>query len=155
MRTILALLTTTCLLAACSQEPSETVPESSEPAATAMPESQPEVSVYAAAVASETRPEGDRASDAGRKPEAVLEFFGIQPDDVVLEMWAGGGYYTELLSHLVGAQGKVVAHANTPILNFAGEAHPNRHARNMKGNMHVEQSEHDCGTEYNSDKVGD
>jgi predicted methyltransferase len=137
MRTTLALLTTTCLLAACSQEPSETVPESSEPAATAMPESQPEVSVYAAAVASETRPEGDRASDAGRKPEAVLEFFGIQPDDVVLEMWAGGGYYTELLSHLVGAQGKVVAHANTPILNFAGEAHPNRHASNRLPNTEV------------------
>jgi len=47
------------------------------------------VSIYAAAVASETRPEADRDSDAGRKPEAVLEFFGIQPGDVVLEMWAG------------------------------------------------------------------
>ena len=102
-----------------------------------MPAAEPELSVYAAAGASPTRPEGDHASDAGRKPEVVLEFFGIQPGDVVLEMWAGGGYYTELLSHVVGADGKVVAHANTPILNFAGEAHPNRHADNRLPNTEV------------------
>ena len=141
MRTILALLTTTCLLAACSQEASDPVVEPSEPAAATMPESQPEVSVYAAAVASEARPEGDRASDAGRNPQAVLEFFGIQPGDVVLEMWAGGGYYTELLSHIVGNDGKVVAHANTPILNFAGEAHPNRHANNRLPNTEILMAE--------------
>jgi predicted methyltransferase len=131
MRTILALLTTACLVTACGQETGEPAPAATEPAAEA------EISAYAAAVASETRPEADRTSDAGRKPEAVLEFFGIQPGDVVLEMWAGGGYYTELLAHVVGDDGRVVVHANTPILNFAGEAHTNRHADDRLPNTEI------------------
>jgi len=124
-------LTTACLVTACSQETSEPAPAATEPAA------EPDISAYAAAVASETRPETDRTSDAGRNPEAVLEFFGIQPGDVVLEMWAGGGYYTELLAHVVGDDGRVVVHANTPILNFAGEAHTNRHADDRLPNTEI------------------
>jgi predicted methyltransferase len=95
------------------------------------------MSIYAAAVASQTRPAADRESDAGRKPAAVLEFFGIQPGDVVLEMWAGSGYYTDLLAHVVGDSGKVVAHVNTPILGFASDAHTARHADNRLPNTEV------------------
>jgi predicted methyltransferase len=122
----------------CSQETSE---PTSEPATEETPVAEPEVSIYAAATASETRLDADRESDAGRKPEAVLEFFGIQPGDVVLEMWAGGGYYTELLAHVVGADGKVFAHANTPILNFTGEEHTNRHADNRLPNTEILMAE--------------
>jgi len=127
MRKIIALFTLVSVIAGCDRPASEP-----EAAATAVVEA--EVSIYAAAVSSETRPEADRASDAGRKPEAVLEFLGIQPGDIVLEMWAGGGYYTELLAHVVGESGKVVAHANTPILSFAGDAHTKRHADNRLPN---------------------
>jgi predicted methyltransferase len=137
MRKIVALLTLASLVAGCGRPASDPEPAASEPVAVAATADEAEISVYAAAVASETRPEADRASDAGRKPEAVLEFFGIQPGDVVLEMWAGGGYYTELLAHVVGENGKVVAHANTPILNFAGEEHTNRHADNRLPNTEV------------------
>jgi predicted methyltransferase len=137
MRKIVALLTLASLVAGCGRPASDPEPAASEPVAVAATADEAEISVYAAAVASETRPEADRASDAGRKPEAVLEFFGIQPGDVVLEMWAGGGYYTELLAHVVGENGKVVAHANTPILNFAGEEYTNRHADNRLPNTEV------------------
>ena len=114
MRKIIALLTLASVIAGCDRPASEPEAAASapEPAAAAVVEA--EVSIYAAAVASETRPEADRESDAGRKPEAVLELFGIQRGDIVLEMWAGGGYYTELLAHVVGESGKVVAHVNTP-----------------------------------------
>lgn len=134
MKTRFALLTTTLFLAACGQEAAEPGPQ-----AAAMPETSPapDVSIYAAAVANPDRPEEDLASDEGRKPEAVLEFFAIQPGDIVLEMWAGGGYYTELLTHVVGPEGKVYAHANTPILNFAGEAHVKRHADGRLPNAEV------------------
>ena len=37
----------------------------------------------------------------------------------VLDLWSGGGYYTELLSYIVGASGQVVSHNNTPYLQFA------------------------------------
>jgi len=141
MRKIIALLTLASMVAACGQPASESDSAASapDPAAAAVVEA--EVSIYAAAVASETRPEEDRASDAGRKPEAVLELFGIQPGDVVLEMWAGGGYYTELFAHVVGESGKVVAHANAPILEFAGEAHTNRHMDNRLPNTEILMAE--------------
>jgi predicted methyltransferase len=141
MRRILALFAAGCLIAGCSQDASEPEAVADEAPVETSPVAETEVSIYAAAVASATRPDADRESDAGRKAEAVLEFFDIQPGDVVLEMWAGGGYYTELLAHVVGADGRVVAHANTPILNFAGEAHTNRHADNRLPNTEILMAE--------------
>jgi predicted methyltransferase len=137
MRKIIALLTLAFVFSGCDRSASEAEPATSEPEPAAAEVVDADLSIYAAAVASETRPEADRASDAGRNPEAVLEFFGIQPGDIVLEMWAGGGYYTELLAHVVGESGKIVAHANTPILNFAGEEHTKRHADNRLPNTEI------------------
>ncbi len=137
MRKIIVLLSLAFVVAGCDRPASESDPATSEPEPAAAAVAEVEVSIYAAAVASETRPEADRDRDAGRKPETVLEFFGIQPGDTVLEMWAGGGYYTELLAHVVGESGKVIAHANTPILGFVGEAHTNRHADNRLPNTEI------------------
>jgi len=139
MRKIIALLTLASMFAGCDRPASESEVAATKPEPAAVVEAQ--VSIYTAAVASETRPESDRDSDAGRQPEAVLEFLGIQPGDVVLEMWAGGGYYTELLAHVVGDSGKVIVHANTPILNFAGDAHTMRHADNRLRNTEILMAE--------------
>lgn len=54
------------------------------------------------------RPDADRADDDTRKAADVLQFTGIKPGMVVLEIEAGGGYYTQALSYLVGAEGKVI-----------------------------------------------
>lgn len=129
MRTSTAIAACAIVVAACGQD-------SEAPVATS-PVVEPEVSIYAAALASESRPEADLAADANRRPDAVLEFFAIGPGDVVLEMWAAGGYYTELLSAVVGPDGKVVAHDNAPSLNFAGESHANRHADNRLPNVEL------------------
>ncbi len=137
MRKIIALLTFASLVAGCDRPANEPEPAVSEPEPAAAAVVEAQASIYAEAVASETRLEGDRDSDAGRKPEAVLEFFAIQPGDVVLEMWAGGGYYTELLAHVVGESGMVVAHTNTPILGFSGEQHTKRHADNRLPNTEI------------------
>jgi len=69
-------------------------------------------------MASPDRLQGDAAADSRRKPDQVLAFFGIRPGMVVLEMFAGGGYYTEILSGLVGDDGRVVAQNNTPYLSY-------------------------------------
>lgn len=58
------------------------------------------------------RPAADRERDAGSKPADVLHFLGIAPGMQVLDLNAGGGYYTELLSRAVGPHGKVIAHNN-------------------------------------------
>ncbi|MFZ5608616.1 MAG: class I SAM-dependent methyltransferase [Pseudomonadota bacterium] len=61
------------------------------------------------AVGAPDRPQEERARDNGRKPAAVLGFWGVKPGEKVFELAAGGGYYTDLLSRVVGAQGRVYA----------------------------------------------
>ncbi len=53
------------------------------------------------------RPEADKARDAGRMPAQVLDFLGVEPGMVVIDLIAAGGYYTEVLSKAVGPSGKV------------------------------------------------
>jgi predicted methyltransferase len=74
------------------------------------------------------RPAQDIARDGHRKPAEILSFFDIRPGMTVFEMFAGAGYYTELLDSLVGKNGKVIAHNNEAYLSFVGEAHQKRHA---------------------------
>jgi predicted methyltransferase len=59
------------------------------------------------AVNSPARPAADRQLDSSRKPEQLLAFFGIKPGMKVADLWAGGGYTTELLARTVGPTGKV------------------------------------------------
>jgi predicted methyltransferase len=61
------------------------------------------------AVADTTRPAADRDRDADRKPAEVLAFSGVKPGDNVGEFIPGGGYYTRLLSKVVGPTGHVYA----------------------------------------------
>ncbi len=71
---------------------------------------------FMSAMQSSDRAEADKARDAGRKPDKVMEFFGVEPGMTVLEILASGGYYTEVLSHRVGSKGKVYAQNNQFIL---------------------------------------
>jgi predicted methyltransferase len=50
---------------------------------------------------------GDKLLDAGRRPSQVMTFFGIAPGMKVADLYAGGGYTTELLARIVGPEGKV------------------------------------------------
>ncbi len=61
------------------------------------------------AVADASRPADDRKADAARKPDQVLAFSGVKPGQTVAEYLPGGGYYTRLLSDLVGPKGRVYA----------------------------------------------
>lgn len=62
-----------------------------------------------AAVADASRPAADTARDPERKPAEVLTFAGVKPGDKVGELMPGGGYYTRMLSKIVGPNGKVYA----------------------------------------------
>jgi predicted methyltransferase len=62
------------------------------------------------------RPEGDIDRDPDRKPGEVLDFFGIQSGMTVLDIMAGTGYYSEMLSAAVGYDGKVYAQNDIMIM---------------------------------------
>jgi predicted methyltransferase len=83
------------------------------------------------AVASPERPDADRQLDAGRQPEQMLAFFGIAPGQKVADMYAGGGYTTELLARVVGPTG--LAYSQIPVfppeLKQIGEAWAKRVSR--------------------------
>ena len=66
-------------------------------------------SEISSAVADASRPADDRKFDAVRKPAAVLAFAGVKPGETMAEYLPGGGYYTRMLSDIVGPKGKVYA----------------------------------------------
>lgn len=49
----------------------------------------------------------DRNEDARRQMAAVLAFSGVKPGDKVLELVPGSGYWTRVLSRIVGPKGHV------------------------------------------------
>ncbi len=59
------------------------------------------------AVANSSRPDADQMRDPERKPAQVLTFAGVRPGEKVGELIPGGGYYTRLLSDVVGSSGHV------------------------------------------------
>lgn len=61
------------------------------------------------------RSDADRVTDLRRKPEKLLEFYGVRPGMRVLDLGAGGGYNTELLARIVGPFGTVYAQ-NSPYM---------------------------------------
>ena len=102
-------------LAACGQQTADTdMPEAPEPPAET---SQSETTEGAEAPAMaedytvQTAMEGswrtadEKARDQYRHPAETLEFFGIEGDDTVVEIWPGGGWYTNILAPWLNANG--------------------------------------------------
>jgi len=54
------------------------------------------------------RSEANSARDMYRHPWDTLEFFGMQPSMTVVEIWPGGGWYTEILAPALRGTGKLV-----------------------------------------------
>ena len=69
-------------------------------------------------LANASRAAEDRARDAGRKPAEVIAYLGIAAGMSVIDIIAAGGYYTEVLSLAVGAEGHVVAQNTDFILQM-------------------------------------
>jgi len=59
----------------------------------------------AAAVASPARPAAAVARDSFRHPIEELTFFGLKPTMTVVELWPGGGYWTDILGPYLAPSG--------------------------------------------------
>lgn len=66
-----------------------------------------------AAMASDTRSEGDVARDRNRKPVETLAFFQFRDDMRVLELIPGGGWYTRLLASALRENGELYVSIGT------------------------------------------
>lgn len=75
--------------------------------------------IYDTAVAHAGRSAADLKRDATDKPATVLRFAGIKPGDRVLDFLGYEGYYSELLSYIVGPGGHVLLLNNKAYDGFA------------------------------------
>lgn len=94
----------------------------------AVANAQSSADLVAAALSHSDRPSEESADDARRMPIEVLSFAGIEAGMDVLEMEAGGGWYTEILSRTVGASGSVIMQNPAAFESFTGDADDNRAA---------------------------
>jgi predicted methyltransferase len=61
-------------------------------------QSEADRAALAAAIAADTRTPANVARDRYRNPAETIAFFGVRPTDTVVEIWPGGGWYTEILA---------------------------------------------------------
>jgi len=74
----------------------------------------------AAAVAGEWRSADNRARDGFRHPAETLAFFGVTPNDTLIEITPGGGWYAEILAPLLREHGHYIAAVVDPATLSAG-----------------------------------
>lgn len=67
-----------------------------------------------AAINGDHRTDAHKARDAARKPREVLEFLGFRSDMTVVEIWPGGGWYTQILAPALKADGALYAAGADP-----------------------------------------
>jgi len=67
-----------------------------------------------AVVASPSRAPAAVARDAFRHPVEELTFFGLKPSQTVVELWPGGGYWTEILAPYLAARGTLYVALSAP-----------------------------------------
>jgi predicted methyltransferase len=122
------------ILAACGgsqnatpQQPTSTTASNATPAKTGplkvsdQPEPQDTDGKIKWAVAGQQRTDKERARDLYRHPVETLEFFGLKDNMTVVELWPGGGWYTEILAPVLHDKGKLVVTTFNPSSENAKE----------------------------------
>lgn len=123
MKTLLLVAVSALALAACT--PAKTPAPASVEAATVAVETAPAMTL-AEAVASDLRSDEEKARDVWRNPAGTLEFFGVESDDKVVEVWPGGGWYTNILAPWLASGGGTLVAAG---FDAASIEDPERRAR--------------------------
>ena len=77
----------------------------------------------------------DNIRDSVRKPEKIMDFADVAAGDHVLDLYAGGGWYSELFSLAVGKNGLVYAHNDELTWKFGAQEIKDRSAGNRLVNL--------------------
>ncbi len=133
MRSPIWILTIALVTAACGKhEAASTAP----PTPTAQqPAPSADTGAIDAALHSADRLSGDADEDTWRHPAEVLAFLQVRPGQHVIDYFAGGGYFTELLSRVVGPTGRVIAYNNAGYLKFAADKPAQRYGNQRLANV--------------------
>ncbi len=144
----LVLVVALSSLSACSKSPAEASAESAaqspsaeaqtasaEAAAAAPARASADSAAIEAAIANTNRPASDREQDSWRKADQVLEFLELEPGMQVIDYLAAAGYYSELMSYVVGPEGQVIAYNNPPYQKFSGDGPAKRYGDNRLPNV--------------------
>ncbi|MFK7734282.1 MAG: M20/M25/M40 family metallo-hydrolase [Pseudomonadales bacterium] len=86
----------------------------------------------------------DLQRDLRSKPELVLDLLSLEAGDTVLDLFAGGAYYSSLLATVVGEEGKVWAHNNASYAKFAEKALEKRFSNGAPSQLVVIEREMDA-----------
>lgn len=87
-------------------------------------------------IAAPDRAVEDRMLDAGRKPGEVFGFYGVKAGMKIGELFAGGGYSSELMARIVGDAGKIYAQNSKDIMDrFARKPWEARAAKPVMKNV--------------------
>jgi predicted methyltransferase len=111
LTTLVPALTLALALGACASTDPSAPATSSTAAATAvvaMPAAEADAAL-AAAIAGAWRDPKNVARDIHRHPQQTLNFFGVEPDQTVIEITPGGGWYAEILAPYLRDDGNYVA----------------------------------------------
>ncbi len=80
-----------------------------------------------AVISGSHRPVASSARDQYRHPQQTLGFFDVQPDMTVVEIWPGGGWYTEILAPYLRDKGRLYA------AHFSADSSIEYFKKNLKG----------------------
>lgn len=90
----------------------------------------------AKALAAPTRSADDRERDSRDQPQAVLALAGFDKGQVIADIFGGGGYYSEILSRVVGRKGEVLLVNNAPYDAYARKELAPRLDKQRLANVH-------------------
>ncbi len=97
----------------------------------------------AAALANPARSEADRERDTRDKPQDLLTVVRFKRGAVIADIFGGGGYYSEILSDVVGAKGQIRLINNPSYDRYAKKLLQKRLADNRLPNVRYEVSSPD------------
>lgn len=100
MKKFTLLIAGLLFLAGCSQKQEPT-------SAPTVPDPSPQSRTMAGLLAGPHRSAEEKHRDQFRHPEETLAFFGLQRDMVVVEVWPGGGWYTNVIAPYLATGGGI------------------------------------------------
>jgi len=115
-----------------SEAPSE--PAEALPPPAAAEEGSPgdlDLAVAQAVLKNPIRTDEARERDPRSKPQVILSLLNIERGQRVIDIFGGAGYYADMMAGIVGEEGQVILHNNTPYHKFVGDRVTERYVDNQ------------------------